>query len=201
MDRSTGQIGHRLTGLLFLLALAVILAPLLFDGEGLPPATELEPAEALVLDRPLVTLDEVRAREQRLRPERSGTVRPVEDLGELEQAAAELRERVDDAQFAAPNAAGEQERPGEPGLAPVASSTRVYAVQVASFAEQANAEALQRRLRDAGYEAFLTAVRVAGETYTRVAVGPYLSRQQADGDLANIERRFDLDAKLMAMIL
>ena len=77
----------------------------------------------------------------------------------------------------------------------------MFAVQVASFAELANAEALQRRLRAAGYEAFLTAVRVSDQTFTRVAVGPYLSRQQAGTDLAAIERNFDLDAKLMAMIL
>ena len=184
---------YRITGLLFLGVLAAIVGPLLFDGEGLPspPAVELT-------GEPILTQAEIQAREEALLPTAPPPAPPLEGLDELEAASAVLRDAVDDLQFDQRQPA---QRPAEPELAPLADDTRVFAVQVGSFAEAGNAEQLKARLRNAGYEAFLSTAGVAGRELTRVVVGPYLSRAQADTDRADITRRFDLDAKLMGMLL
>lgn len=199
---------YRVTGALFLLALAAIVGPMLFDGAGLE-APQLEPM-----------------------PERSGAepvVAPPEAFTDLEAAAAQaqaLRGRADDQLYEAatvpdrPASAGqpetapavpatspargparEQPKLAQPSLEPVSASTAVWAVQVGSFSRRDNAVALRQSLRDEGFEAFLSDVSVRDQVRTRVAVGPYLSEQDADGARARIAQQFELDARLVAMVI
>lgn len=203
MNTNRGTLRYRITGLLLLLAFAVILGPLVFDGDGLPRPADIEPM-AVPSDAALLNLEEVRVREQELRPAALPPAPVIDDLQALEAEAATLRGALDEEQFATsgPATAGQlRERPGEPGLRPVADDTRMFAVQVASFAEQINAEALQQELRSAGFEAFLSAAVIGERRLTRVAVGPYLNRRQADTDRAAISDRFQLDAKVVAMLI
>ena len=153
------QTRYRVTGSLFLLAIAVILFPMLFDGAGLEPL-EIEP-----LNVPKEVPD-VPSRE---------TMAPASDF--IARADA-LREAVDEEGFQA-DAGGT--RMGEPVLSEPDETTRVWAVQVASFGEEANALKLRDRLRAADREAFISTVRQDEETLRRVAVGPLLDRAEADG--------------------
>jgi DedD protein len=53
-------------------------------------------------------------------------------------------------------------------------------VQVASFSDVANAQALVARLREAGYSAYHREVRQDGNTWQRVFVGPEIKRERAE---------------------
>jgi DedD protein len=190
---------YRVTGALFLLALAAIVGPMLFDGAGLE-APPLEPM-----------------------PERSGAepvVAPPEAFTDLEAVAEQakaLRSRADDNLFeaaAVPDreaAAAEAENASpvpapEPARAPAREQPKLAQpslepVSVGSFSRRDNAVALRKSLRDEGFEAFLSDVSVRDQVRTRVAVGPYLSEGDADSARARIAQQFELDARLVAMVI
>lgn len=185
---------YRIAGFLVLLCLAIVLGPLLFDGAGLSNARV-----PTLPDRSERTLEAVQAREEALRPDDLSIPARVPEADELEATAEELRAALDESgRVTTP--VGDSRR-GEAELRPLSDATRVFAIQVASFADQANASVLRERLRNAGYEAFLSEVLVGGRSLTRVAVGPYLDRTQANEDRITIGRRFDLETRLMAMLI
>ena len=63
---------------------------------------------------------------------------------------------------------------------PVAtSSTGMWAVQLGSFSNKANAERLADELRKAGYAAFLSQVQSSGQPLHRVRIGPQRDRDAA----------------------
>lgn len=162
----TERMRYRLTGAIFLIALAVIALPMLFDGAGIEPDAlpPMPPVEAVT--------EEVEA--------------PVLDEDALAEAV-ELREGVDDEGF--DREAGT--RIGEPALVDADASSDApvesWAVQVASFSEQTNAVNLRDRLRADGYAAFLSESKRGNGRSTRVAVGPVIERSEAErlrGELA-----------------
>lgn len=169
------QTRYRVTGSLFLLALAVIALPMLFDGAGLPARQLPDLAEA-------PALPEVVPLEQQA---------PESDFVERVET---LREQVDDEGFLTDS----RTRFGEPVLTRADAETEVWAVQVASFARAGNAEEFRERLRDDGYEAFISTVRSAGTVLSRVAVGPLLDREQAERLREELSARYDLQARLTA---
>jgi cell division septation protein DedD len=168
---------YRVTGTLFLLALAVILIPMLFDGEG---------AESLVLS------DIERRDEARI-------VRPYDEVVPQTDVVArvqELKAEIDDEGFA--EASGT--RFGEPILRPITQDSDVYAVQAASFAQLDNAQAFREALRGGGFEAFIsTGKSAAGVLVHRVAVGPLLSRADAEQMQASISDKFTVEARVMEL--
>ena len=171
------QTRYRVTGSLFLLAIAVILFPMLFDGAGIE-RIQIEP-----LDVPQ-TVPDVPSRESKA---------PASDF--VARADA-LRESVKEGGFQ-PDAAGT--RMGEPVLTEPDESTRVWAVQVASFGEEANALKLRDQLRADDKEAFISTVRQDDEILRRVAVGPLLDRTEADGLRDELARNLDLsDVRVVA---
>jgi DedD protein len=176
---------YRVTGSVFLIALAVICLPMIFDGAGTldsvpPPVPQINiPADSPAAQA-LADFD---------------AVVPVSDVVErVEDLIAE----VDEQGFDTSN----DTRFGEPILLQPNEDTRVWAVQAASFASKENAQAFQQRLRDAGYEAFTSTVRTTanegGELF-RVAVGPLLDPRDAESIQTQIESRFDVRAALVEM--
>ncbi len=166
---------YRVTGSLFLLALAVIALPMLFDGAGLP-ARELPPVD---IDSSLPAVTSIKEESQR-----SDFIARVE----------ELRAAVDEEGFHRDT----DTRFGEPVLAPDSEATEVWAVQVASFAEPGNADAFRARLREDGYEAFVSTAKGKGSVLNRVAVGPLMNRQMAQSLTDELSARYQVEARLMA---
>ncbi len=166
---------YRVTGSLFLLALGVICLPMLFDGAGLP-ARELAPlpmAETL--------------------PDPEGVAREVPESDFMARVDA-LRESVDAEGFLTDSGT----RFGEPVLTDTRADTDVWAVQVASFAEAENAESFRTRLREDGYEAFISTTRSGDQVLSRVAVGPLLDSERAHSLQDELSARYDTRARLMA---
>ena len=165
---------YRVTGSLFLLALAVIFLPMLFDGAGLPtvelPPVEELPATAVAAPEPPAA--------------------PEELLPQIE----ELRDRVDAEGFDTTT----DTQLGEPVLSIPAADTQAWAVQVASFADAENAKVFRDRLLEDGFEAFLSTTRSGDEIRTRVAVGPVQNRAEADRLQDELSTRYRVTARLMA---
>ena len=177
----TEQTRHRVTGMVFLVAVAAIVLPMLFDEE--PPE----------LERPYPAAPQ----ELAVQPDSS----PVPDMNELTEAAGRLVDSVDADGFATATGV----RLGEPVLLPEAAGQpdssaaqgaleSAWAVQVGAFSEPANAEALRERLRADGYAALMSTIRSDAGESTRVAVGPIISREDAATLEQELERRYSLDA-------
>jgi len=151
---------YRVTGSVFLIAVAVIFLPMIFDGAGAP-----------IRDAPPV-------------PTRVNVAPVLQDIDDVVPATdvvkrvEELRQEVDDEGFA--TATGT--RFGEPVLLPLRDRTTIWAVQAASFANHDNALAFRSKLRAGGYEAFISSVQdsssESGKMH-KVAVGPLLSQEDA----------------------
>ena len=177
---------YRLTGTIFLIAVAAVVLPMLFDGEGaveidLPP---VPPAEFEV------------ARDQTPPPDMSAAI----------EARRELKEAIDEDGYATDTGT----RIGEPILAPADEPSAApaataapdptrpneakWAVQVASFSQVENATAQRDGLLADGYAAFLSNVKREGEITTRVAVGPLINRDDADRLKAELDQRYQFDA-------
>jgi DedD protein len=165
---------YRVTGSLFLLAVAVICLPMLLDGAGLP-ARDLPP---LPMGE---QLPEVRALE------------PPAPESDFVARVEKLREQVDDDGFLTQSGT----RFGEPVLTPANARTDAWAVQVASFADGGNAEDFRARLRADGYEAFISTAKADGKVLSRVAVGPLLDRRRAQTLQEELSARYAVQARLM----
>lgn len=169
----TERARHRLTGAIFLIALAAVLVPMLFDGprEAPPP---LPPLEAEAIDTAEVAAPKI-------------------DEAALAEAEA-LRERVDDEGFDVETGV----RVGEPTLAdadaPAAAPAEAWAIQVASFSEHANAVKLRDRLLADGYAAFLSERKSGTGRSTRVAVGPLIERTEAERLRTELGERYKASA-------
>ena len=72
-----------------------------------------------------------------------------------------------------------------------------WAVQVASFSQQENADRLVERLQGDGYSAFVSHFKLGGEPATRVAVGPVIERDSAARLKIELDRRYDFEAILV----
>lgn len=163
-----GQTRQRLIGTILLLLLAAILAPLLLRGpDEVRVALDLD-----IPEPPPVTPVE---------PE------PVVPESELEETRERIsRERGAALEAARSHAEDIEDGGGVPEEPPALSG---WSVQVASFSERANAVALEKRMLDAGYNAYWRRVEQEEDTLFRVFVGPELERQDAQ----ELKRRLAMD--------
>jgi DedD protein len=166
---------YRVTGSLFLLALAVICLPMLLDGSGLPARSLPD----LPMDDSL--------------PEVATLTAPAPESDFIARVQ-ELREQVDEQGFLTDSGT----RFGEPVLSHTDARSEAWAVQVASFARAVNAEEFRARLRKDGYEAFISTARTDDQVLSRVAVGPLLDRQRAETLRGELSARYDVQARLVA---
>lgn len=169
------QTRYRVTGSLFLLAVAIICLPMLFDGEGIR-SVDLEP---LPEPAPAPQIEPLE------------TVAPVSDYVDR---VAKLREQVDEDGFDVDT----ETRFGEPILSEPDADTAAWAVQLASFAEMDNAKRFRTQLRDQGFEAFISTTNAGGEIRYRVAVGPLLEETDALAMSTQLARLLDVEPRLMA---
>lgn len=173
------QTRYRVTGSLFLLALAIICLPMLFDGAGVPAR-----------DLPRLLTDE--GLEAQL-PELEPPAAP-EPESDFIARVEKLRAQVDEEGFLTDSGT----RFGEPVLTDATAATDTWAVQVASFVDADNAEGFRTRLREDGYEAFISTARAGDQVHSRVAVGPLLDAERARTLRGELSARYEVEARLMA---
>lgn len=96
--------------------------------------------------------------------------------------------------------------PAEPGAAPEPPDSALgagapsggWAVQVASYAEQAEADGHVDRLKAQGMAAYRVAAVVSGHTWHRVRIGGYSSREAADAALGTLSQTLGLSDLMVA---
>lgn len=158
---------HRLVGAAVLAALGILLIPVLLDDSGRT-------------DRPI--------RDTNIPP------RPAE---EFSSRIIPLDAEPPPPAFEPPAAsmpAGEAgtSAPVEGGEAAPRVGVTAWVVQLGSFAAEDNALALEKRLKDAGYRAFIEKLITEDGTVYRVRVGPELLRADARAVRERLEREIDL---------
>jgi DedD protein len=86
----------------------------------------------------------------------------------------------------------EDEAPARPKL-----GVSAWVIQVASLSNQANADALAAKLRQAGFDAFVEQAYVDERNLYRIRVGPEIDRARADRSAGRILEQFNLKGQVI----
>ena len=132
-------------------------------------------------------------------------VRPVESQPEPSARARDVAPTPAPTQAPTPRPTPERPR-STPTPEPTAEPQRTSApvadpppvadlpvIQVLSSADESQANQLTRRLKNAGYRAFISPVEVDGRTMYRVRVGPYGQESEASREADVLRRTFRVD--------
>ena len=158
---------------MFLLAVAAVFLPMLFDGDGVEPM-QLDPLPPADIE---VERDTV----------------PPPDMAPVVAARDALKSALDEDGYAKDTGT----RLGDAVLLeddPDVDADLKWTVQVASFSQEENADRLVARLQGDGYAAFVSHVKQSGEPVARVAVGPVIERDAAVRLKAELDRRYEFEA-------
>lgn len=74
----------------------------------------------------------------------------------------------------------------------------VWIVQLGSFNDEEKAESLNKKLRKAGYPAFVEPLKKNGKMHYRVRVGPEIRRSEADLLLKRLKEKMKLDGIIVS---
>ena len=191
---------YRLIGTIFLLSLAAIFLPMIFDA----PALSLQDVASTTDLNNTQTFENVDPRAE----VESLIAQMEQEQQAMDQAFAEsklqekvdgIREMVDADGYWVENGT----RFGEPILLPIGDETEVFAVQLATFDEQVNARKMRERLLGDGEEAFISQYKQRGlggeKIRYRVAVGPMLSHTLAKEKRTSYTQTYGVEAIVVAM--
>jgi DedD protein len=189
---------QRLTGALVLVALAVIIVPLVLDfrqdydrgitSTNIPPEPDDFRVEVFNFDKstdinvPDLPVDDI------VQTPASQTPSPARaDADDTDGAQTEVRSRVTELR--------NRRSDSKDGNAATAGQPRAEAwvVQLASLTREANAQALQERVRKKGLHAFIVRGQVNGKTMYRVLVGPELLRSNAEKQRQRLRDEINLN--------
>ena len=206
-DRHMNEITrYRLIGSIFLLSLAAIFVPMVFDAPAPERDSDFlidqeeETAAAAQNDdsqwlAPQQEVDELIAELK----QREGELDAALTESRVQERVSALTEQVDADGYWSENGT----RFGEPILSPVRSDTTVFAIQLATFDDPDNAKSLRQQLRDDYQEAFISQYKQRGlggeKIRYRVAVGPLLSHTLANEKRASYTQTYGVQAIVVAM--
>ena len=172
---------QRLVGAIVIVAAAIIFIPMIFNQTErtpkdiqveLPPPPEAPKAQLEKPQRPGVTENTAE----------SVTGNVTENAGEMRtESRTESREDSPAESAAAVQPAKQSDIP------------QGWVLQLASFKERANADALRDRLRKAGYDVYVTYHPGKGDGMARVYVGPELDRAALDKIKVRLKKEFKLE--------
>jgi cell division septation protein DedD len=197
---------YRLIGSIFLLSLAAIFVPMVFDAPAPERDSDFlidqeeETAAAAQSDdsqwlAPQQEVDELIAELK----QREGDLDAALTESRVQEQVSALTEQVDADGYWSENGT----RFGEPILSPVRSDTTVFAIQLATFDDPDNAKSLRQQLRDDDQEAFISQYKQRGlggeKIRYRVAVGPLLSHTLAKEKRASYTQTYGVQAIVVAM--
>ena len=208
---------QRLVGTLVLGCLAIILIPLLLDGDGIappplsasiPPAPELDLSPIAEPQRPVINSDSLPvpgtattevasdpAAEPPLpafEPGQTPTTQPIASTVTTTPAAPDALE----AAVAAVLSRDNSEATSTDAIPALDASglPLAFVVRLGSFAERSNADALVARLLAAGHKAYARQVGTATGTMTAVYVGPVPTKAEANTLVTQLGSSFQLTA-------
>jgi DedD protein len=180
---------ERIIGAVVLVVFVVLVVPIFLDG---PPGDE-----EIVTERVLLPgQDETRTQtvvldRDRTEPVPAGTSNetPAAAVEEPPEAAAQpaaAEPEATEPEVDEPVVQREEPAPAPPAAPPANSTTGMWAVQLGSFSNKANAEKLAADLRKQGYAAFLSQLDTGSGTLHRVRIGPQKDRDAAEAMAARL---------------
>jgi DedD protein len=175
MDRALKE---RVIGAVVLVIIAVLIVPIFLDGrsgdvENVQESITLPGQTGVGIEQKTVVLQ--RDREQPVPAPRKGD-KPRNTTPTAQPAKVAEQPKVD-----TPSVAKSAPKTSSGGTAAAPqSSTGMWAVQLGSFSNKANAERLAADLRKEGYAAFLSQLKTDGGKLHRVRVGPQKDRATAE---------------------
>lgn len=189
MDRALQE---RIIGAAVLVLVMVLVVPVFLDGpdeddairtERVPlPGQAEQETRTVVLDRDRTEPVPSNATTQ---PVPQPAARKVEPEVREPEPEAEPEQRPEE-KLPEQTAAKEPAPSGSP-TEPQASATGMWAVQLGSFGNKANADRLAAELREKGHAAFLSRVSTSSGQRHRVRIGPQKDRQSADAVAAKLK--------------
>ena len=191
---------YRLIGTVFLLSLAAIFLPMIFDAPA-PLLQDIASTSDLNNTQTFENVDpraEVESLIAQMEQEQQAMDQAFAD-SKLQEKVDGIREMVDADGYWVENGT----RFGEPILLPIGDETEVFAVQLATFDEQVNARKMRERLLGDGEEAFISQYKQRGlggeKIRYRVAVGPMLSHTLAKEKRTSYTQTYGVEAIVVAM--
>ena len=191
---------YRLIGTIFLLSLAAIFLPMIFDAPA-PSLQDDASTSGLEDTQTFENVDprtEVKSLIDQMAQDQKAMDRVFAD-SKLHEKVEGIRETVDPDGYWVDNGT----RFGEPILLPTREETEVFAVQLATFDEEMNARKLREQLLGDGEEAFISQYKqrgIAGEKIRyRVAVGPMLSHTLAKEKRISYSQIYGVEPIVVAM--
>lgn len=196
----TFDLKQRITGALVLIALAVIIVPMVLDfrqdydrgitSTNIPPKPDDFKVEVFTFDKTAEIKVPDLAQDNVVQAAASPPQQPA--------AAPATKQAVDDSQQAVRSRVTEmRNRRSDSKDGSVAGAGKVKAeawvVQLASLSREANALALQKRVRTFGLHAFTVRSDIDGKTLYRVLVGPELLRSNAEIQQQKLRDEFNLN--------
>lgn len=165
------------------------------DPANLPPPVDIGPSTAARSEMPQLVKPEPRPRPEVKVEPKAETPRPakVEPKPESkaerksELAHAKPAEKADEASRARAILEGRPEPKAEAKAEPKKESGR-FVVQVAALATQDKVDELQGKLKSAGIASFTQKVSTDSGSRTRIRVGPFASREEADRVRAKLSK-------------
>ena len=202
------QTRYRLTGAVFLLALASIVLPMVFDGSGV----RVQQVQPIDVDLPRLPsaaeLDALRINEQETKAAQAEIAAAKARFDDDGYAVADGT-RLGDPELRDPSApvaettVGPESAAGSGEIAPaivaVPARANDWAVQLASFSDPANAQAFRDRLNEDGHQAWLSSSKQNGTLRTRVAIGPLENKASAERLVTQVSARYDVEAIIVEM--
>jgi len=165
------------------------------DPASLPPPVDTGPSTAARSEMPQLVKPEPRPRPDAKPEPKAESPRPakVEPKSEskaerkTELAHAKPVEKIDEASRAKAILEGRPEPKAEAKAEPKKESGR-FVVQVAALATQDKVDELQGKLKSAGIASFTQKVSTDGGSRTRIRVGPFSSKEEADRVRAKLSK-------------
>lgn len=202
----------RVVGFIALGAVAAIVIPMLFDGQGVRESR----LTVTIPPQPQLPVMQVTPPQQPRLPDTRQVAEPVPERTDARQARMALAAEASVAQVeAAPTAAAQQQDHSEsnvetpsasaaPSAQALSLKTEVprldqqgvpvaWTLQLAAFKDRSNAEGLRDRLIKSGYKAYVR----EKNALTRVFVGPEVQRER----LEQLKQQFQREMKLEGLIL
>ncbi|WP_210395418.1 SPOR domain-containing protein [Motiliproteus sediminis] len=200
---------ERLIGFVALGLLAVIVLPMLFDGQGVRESQ----LQVSIPDAPRFPVMSVPVPEARILDDTRKPAEPMPERVELRQprmkVTAEVAtplsdtpEQPDDGEVSAPAEVAPELTPKQPRPATLEKEVPVldkqgvpvaWTLQLAAFKERANAERLRDRLNKAGYSAYIR----EKNALSRVYVGPEVQRSELEALKRKLSRELKLDGLIL----
>jgi DedD protein len=169
------------------------------DPATLPPPVDAGPSTAARSEMPQLVKPEPRTRPE-TKPEHKAESRPeatrpakaepkteTKPERKSELAHAKPVEKIDEASRARAILEGKPEPKAEARAEPEKKSGR-FVVQVAALATQDKVDELQGKLKSAGIPSFTQKVSTDGGSRTRIRVGPFSSKEEADRVRAKLSK-------------